>query len=219
MECRRTTIASASGKVKLCRVVVAGRAVATANLFQDARYFVALEDAGLNSYRITHLPVDLAAHGEAEASLGATLGQLAAREAGTSDASAVAQLIASHGRYLVLARQVAGLIGDGQVASADALETGRMSVENCGTVLSFNLAIAAMGRMCPTRSARRSARWFAVSPFALTFPADCVPALALRRDEASFSSVRVADLFTSPKTASLASRKFCTRRTALKTSA
>jgi diguanylate cyclase len=104
----------------------AGRAVATANLFQEARYFVAIEDAALNSYRITHLPVDLAAHAAAEASLGATLGQLAASEAGTSDASAVAQLIADHGRYLVLARQVVGLIGGGQVADADALETDQV---------------------------------------------------------------------------------------------
>ena len=133
----------------------AGRAVATASLFQEARYFVAIEDAALNSYRITHLPVDLAAHAAAEASLGATLRRLAASEAGTGDASAVAQLIAGHGRYLVLAQQVAGLIGGGQVASADALETDQ--VEPLRDTLAGFLASLQAANYASARSAQRVA--------------------------------------------------------------
>jgi diguanylate cyclase (GGDEF)-like protein len=147
-------------------------AVATTDLYQQAGYFVAIEDAELNSYRITLLPADLTAHSTAEDSLDATLSALAAKADGAG-ALQVAGLVAAHRRYKDLSQQVVKRIDGGQIFQSSELETD--AVEPVRDMLAVHLKKLETSQQSSSARALRVAslngerlRWGTPIAFALT---------------------------------------------------
>jgi diguanylate cyclase (GGDEF)-like protein len=105
--------------------VTAGRTVALADLFQDARYYASVEDAELSAYRLGRQPETLVAYEQATDSLDGTLQAIAGRDLG-GDTGQINGLAAEHGRYEVRADQVIALLASGQEVRAAALQAAQV---------------------------------------------------------------------------------------------
>jgi diguanylate cyclase (GGDEF)-like protein len=100
----------------------------TSDLYQDARYFAAQEDAELTTYRIAHTSEARVAHHVAATSLDDTLNQIrGSTTADTVERTAANKVLSLHQQYQALIGTVFRLLDSHRVAQATALENARVS--------------------------------------------------------------------------------------------
>jgi diguanylate cyclase len=106
----------------------AQRASTSSDLYQDARYFAAQEDAELTTYRIDHDSAARVAHHQAETSLDNTLHLIKKRTAiGSVERASADRILSLHLRYQALIGRVFRLLDTNRAAQATALENTRIS--------------------------------------------------------------------------------------------
>jgi diguanylate cyclase len=104
------------------------RASTSSDLYQDARYFAAQEDAELTTYRIDHDSNARVAHHDAAMSLDATL-KLIKRGTvvGSVDRASADRILSLHQQYQTLIGRVFRLLDTNRTSQATALENTRVS--------------------------------------------------------------------------------------------
>jgi diguanylate cyclase (GGDEF)-like protein len=161
--------------------VTAGRAVALADSFQDARYYASVENAELSAYWLARQPATLVAYEQATDSLDTTLAVIAGRDH-NADANQIDGLMALQSRYEVLADQVLALMALGQDDQAATLQRAR--VDPASDQLRGNLGVLEEAHhrqaVAELRSVHRGATRLAVAtPVALVIALVLLGSLAL----------------------------------------
>jgi diguanylate cyclase (GGDEF)-like protein len=100
----------------------------TGDLYQDARYFAAQEDAELTTFRIDHTATARIAHDHAATSLDNTLNLIKGNAAaGSADRTSADKILALHQQYQALIGRVFRLLDTNHAGRATALENVRVS--------------------------------------------------------------------------------------------
>jgi diguanylate cyclase (GGDEF)-like protein len=106
----------------------AQRASTSSDLYQDARYFAAQEDAELTTYRIDHDSNARVAHHDAAMSLDSTLNLIKrGTVVGSVDRASADRILALHQQYQALIGRVFRLLDTNRLSEATALENTRVS--------------------------------------------------------------------------------------------
>jgi diguanylate cyclase len=100
----------------------------TSDLYQDARYFAAQEDAELTTYRIDHTSEARVAHHDAAASLDNTLNLIKSGAAvGSVERASADRILSLHQHYQTLTEKVFRLLDTNRTNQATKLENTRIS--------------------------------------------------------------------------------------------
>jgi hypothetical protein len=100
----------------------------TSDLYQDARYFAAQEDAELTTYRIDHTAEARVAHDHAATSLDNTLNLIKGNAAaGSAERASADRILALHQQYQALIGRVFRLLDTNRAVRATRLENVRVS--------------------------------------------------------------------------------------------
>ena len=122
-------VATIASHVVSAQIDTAGRSALLADRYQDARFFVATEDAAVDSYRVEPTAATRAKHAAAAASAVVSLVVLQTaqdRSGAGGDSTLLASLIAVHQSYVVVAQQIFQLTDAGEQTQAKVVDSTRL---------------------------------------------------------------------------------------------